>query len=308
VDVLTSMSIFCRVVEAGSFSAIANEMNSSQPTISKHVAALEQRLGTKLLNRSTRQLSLTEEGEQYYQHSLRILADVAESEASVGQGKTQPTGTLRITTPVMFGRLFIAPILWEFFSTYTDVSIELMVDDQNIDLIKEGIDVAIRAGKLSDSSLVARKIGVCPKQVLVASPAYLQKYGEPETPDDLQHHNCLLHSLAAPAGGWELIGPNGTESVMVNSRFTSNNRDILNAASLAHLGLAITFLWPNEEHIKQGRLKVVLPDYQIPDMEIYAIYPERRYIPQKVKIFIDYLCSRFNSAHEIQKIISNATV
>lgn len=306
-DVLTSMSIFCRVVEAGSFSAIARESGASQSTISKHIAALELRLETKLLNRSTRQLNLTEAGQEYYNHCLRILGDVDESEASVGKGKSLPSGTIRITTPVMFGRLFIAPMLWEFQMMYSDVKIDMVMDDSHIDLVKEGLDVAIRAGKLSDSSLVARKIGICPKQVLVASPLYLEKFGEPKSPADLQHHRCLLHSLLTPANNWEFSGPTGEETVQVNSHFISNNRDTINAAALAGIGIGTVFLWPNANNIKQGRLKVILSDYTLTELDIFAVYPQRRYVPQKVRRLIDFISQCFAANDKFRSMVENTT-
>jgi len=307
VDVLTSMSIFCRVVEAGSFSAIARETNISQPTISKHIATLEQRLETKLLNRSTRQLSLTEAGQEYFNHCLRILGDVAESEASVGRGKSLPSGTIRITAPVMFGRLFIAPMLWEFQTMYNEIKIDMIMDDQHIDLVKEGIDIAIRAGTLADSRLVARKIGICPQQVLVASPSYLEKFGNPEKPDDLKHHHCLMHSLLTPNDEWQFIGSKGKEKVRVTSRFISNNRDTINSAALAGMGIGNVFLWPNSGNLKQGRLKLVLPDYEQPDLDIYAVYPQRHYVPQKIRLLIDFISSYFDATDKFKSSIENTT-
>jgi len=306
-DMFVSMSVFKRVAELGSFSATARETGLSQSTISKHVAALEQRLGTKLLNRSTRQLNLSEAGQEYYKHCIRILDDIAESESTIGRGQSQPAGTLRITTPVMFGRLFIAPMLWEFLETYPDISIELIMDDHYVDLIKEGMDLAIRAGRqLPDSTLVARKLGHCPEQVLVASPDYLAKHGEPKTPADLKHHNCLIHSLLTPSNEWEFSGPKGKERVRVHSRFISNNRDTTNTAALAGMGIALTFLWPNSAYIQQGQLKTVLADYVPNSMDIYAIYPERRFVPQKVRSLIEHLNNCFSSSKQFRTMVEDA--
>ena len=176
-DVMNSMAVFRRVVEAKSFSAVARETNMSQSTVSKHIAALEERLGTKLLNRSTRSLKLTEAGKEYYHHCIRILNDFQEAEASVGKGKIKPTGTLRISTGAAFGRTYMLPYLNEFFNTYPDINIDLLFDDDYIDLVKQGIDLAIRIGPLADSTLIARKIGTSPR-VVVASPEYLVKYGK----------------------------------------------------------------------------------------------------------------------------------
>jgi len=305
-DILTAMSYFRRVVEAGSFSAVAKELGTTQPTISKHVASLEQRLETKLLNRSTRQLNLTEAGQEYYKHCIRILDDVAESEASVVQGKSLLTGNLRITAPVMFGRLFIAPLLWEFQNKYPDITIEFIMNDAYIDLLKEGIDLAIRAGKLTDSSLVARKLGQCPEQALVASPAYLAKHGEPKTPADLKNHDCLVHSLMTPNSEWEFTGPQGKESQRVKTRFISNNRDTLTAATLADQGIAITLLWTVAKQIKEGNLKRLLPDYTTNATDFYAIYPERYYVPQKVRLLIEHISYYFDSSDQFRDKIEHS--
>ena len=305
-DILTAMSYFRRVVEAGSFSAVAKELGTTQPTISKHVAALEQRLETKLLNRSTRQLNLTEPGQEYYKHCIRILDDVAESEASIGEGQSLLTGSLRITAPVMFGRLFIAPLLWDFQNKYPDICIELIMSDAYSDLIKEGIDLAIRAGKLTDSSLVARKLGQCPEQALVASPAYLAKRGEPQTPSDLKDHDCLVHSLMSPTSEWEFIGPQGTETQRVNTRFISNNRDTLTAAALDDQGITISLLWTVSNQIKQGRLKRLLSDYTTNATDFYAIYPERFYVPQKVRLLIEHISHYFDSPDRFREKVEQA--
>jgi len=290
------MSIFCRVVEMGSFTAIARELNTSQSTVSKHIAALEQRLETKLLIRSTRQLHLTEAGEQYYQRCLRILDDIRESEANINNSQSQPTGNLRITVPVMFGRLFIAPMLWQFQNTFPEITIELLMNDENIDLIRDGIDLAIRVGRLTDSSLIARKIGRFPQQVLVASPDYLDKWGEPKTLQALKQHNCLLHSLQATSNLWEFDGPHGDETVQVESRFIANNRDTVNDAAISGMGIAISYLEPNLQNIEQGRLKVILPQYYLSSADIFAIYPERHFVPQKVRSLIEWLESGFISS------------
>ena len=302
-DVLSSMSIFCRVVEAGSFTAIATETASTQPTISKHIAALEQRLETKLLNRSTRQLKLTEAGEKYYKHCLRILDDLSESEAGIKQGQIEPTGTLRITTPVMFGRYFIAPILQEFLQLYPEVSIELIMDDSHIDIIKEGIDLAIRAGTMSDSNLIATKLGTCPPQAMVASTEYLHKFGEPNNLGELKNHQCLLHSIVLPGNLWEFNGPNGLESVKIVSRFVTNNRDTINDAAIAGMGIAITHLWPNADNMRQGKLKRVLAKYEPTPVDFSVLYPERHFVPQKVRRLIEYLRSYFENTDKFRALV-----
>ncbi len=305
-DTLTAMSYFRRVVEARSFSTVARELNTTQPTISKHVAELERKLKTKLLNRSTRQLNLTEPGMVYYKHCIRILDDVAESEASISEGFASVSGTLRITAPFMFGRLFIAPLLWEFQQRHPDVCIEFIMSDSYTDLLKEGIDLAFRSGSLSDSSLIARKLGPCPEQVVVASPAYLEKYGEPKTPADLKDHACLVHALMTPTEEWEFIGPQGKIAQKIQTKFVSNNRDTLVAAALADQGLTIALLWSVTNEIKNGRLKRLLPEYTTYATDFYAIYPERFYVPQKVRLLRDHIAYYFNSPDEFREKVEKS--
>ena len=293
-DVMHSMAVFRRVVEAESFSAVARETNMSQSTVSKHIASLEERLDTKLLNRSTRSLKLTEAGKEYYQHCIRILNDFQEAEASVGKGKIDPTGTLRISTSAAFGRTYIIPHLDEFLSDYPDINIDLMFGDEYTDLVKEGIDLAIRIGPLEDSSLIAKKIGSSPR-VVVASPAYLVKHGRPKKPTDLIKHSCLYYSLQKSPDLWYFNSTQvGDESVRVNGRVKASSPDAVCDATLEGLGISILGEWYVREHIKNGRLIKILPDFKPTAYDIHAVYPERRFVPQKVKRMIEYLTDKIN--------------
>lgn len=295
-DVMQSMAVFRRVAEAGSFSAVARETGMSQSTVSKHVAALEERLGTKLLNRSTRQLNLTEAGKEYYHYCVRILNDFQEAEASVGKGKIVPTGTLRLSATAAFGRQFIIPKLGDFLGKYPDINIDYMMEERYIDLVKEGVDLAIRVGPLEDSSLIARKIGTS-RRVVVASSAYLIKHGFPKTPSDLQQHECLAYSLLKSPNDWFFSSAqHGDESVRVSGRFRASSNDALIDAAMAGLGIATTCDWHVGEHVKRGRLTVLLKDYRLTPYDINAVYPERRFVPQKVKRFIDYLRASFKQS------------
>jgi len=279
---------------SGSFSAVARETRLSQPTVSKHIAALEERLGTRLLNRSTRQLNLTDAGREHYEHCVRILDDLAEAETSVGRGKSQPTGTLRISTPIAFGRLQILPCLWKFIAEYPELKIDLLVDDHNIDLVKEGVDVVIRMGPMENSSLIAQKIGDCAR-VTVASPEYLAAHGEPGKPTDLKNHDCLVFTLLATRNEWHFSGRKGVEKVQVNGRFSTNSPDAVREAALAGMGIAVTPLWLIDGCLEQGRLKVILDDYKPTPMEVHAAYPDRRFVPRKVRHFIDHIHATLNS-------------
>ena len=291
-DVMHSMAVFRRVVEAQNFSAVARETNMSQSTVSKHIAALEERLGTKLLNRSTRSLKLTEAGKEYYHHCIRILNDFQEAEASVGKGKIKPTGTLRISTGAAFGRTYMLPCLDEFFSTYPDINIDLLFDDDYIDLVKQGIDLAIRIGPLADSTLIARKIGTSPR-VVVASTEYLVKHGRPKKPADLMKHNCLLYSLQKTPDLWYFnSAQEGDESIRVSGRLKASSPDAICDATMEGLGISVLCEWYARKYIKDGRLKVILQDYHPTAYDINAVYPERKFVPQKVKRMIEFLAMK----------------
>lgn len=288
-DVMQSMEIFRRVTEAGSFSAVARETSMSQSTVSKHVAALEQRLGTKLLNRSTRSLNLTEAGTEYYHYCVRILNDFQEAEASIGRGRIKPTGTLRLSSTLPFGKKFIIPLLGDFLKQYPDIEIDYLMEDRHVDLVKEGVDVAIRVGPLADSSLVARKIGTS-RRMVVASPEYLIKHGFPKTPADLKSHQCLLYSLLKSQNEWFFSSTQfGDESVLINGRFKASSNEAICEAALSGLGIATMCEWHVSEHIKKGRLTILLKNYDLTPYDINAVYPERRYVPEKVKRLIDHL-------------------
>ena len=286
--VLLSMSVFRRVVETGNFSEVARELELSQPTVSKHVAALENRLNVKLLNRSTRSLSLTDVGKHYYDRCVHILDELHETESTLCNQQSQPTGTLRINTPVTFGELNIVPHLWQFLLEYPDLKIDLIMDDHYVDLVKEGVDMAIRVGPMTDSSLISRKIGDSPR-VAVASPDYLAANGEPGTLQDLKAHNCIVYMLLTTLNEWHFTGPHGKETVRVNGRFSVNNPRTIRQAVLAGQGIAITPMWLIHESIEAGEVKVILDQYTPTPLEIHAVYPDRRFVPAKVSCFIDYI-------------------
>jgi len=293
-DVLLSMSIFRRVAETENFSEVAREMGISQPTVSKQVAALEKHLSVKLLNRSTRQLSLTDVGKQYYNQCVQMLDELIECESTIRNQQYQPTGMLRINTPVTFGELDIVPHLWQFLIDYPELKVDLVMDDHYIDLVKEGVDLAIRVGPLTDSSLIARKIGDSPR-VTVASPDYLAENGEPKTLQELKEHNCIVYMLLATRNEWHFTGPQGKETIRVNGRFSVNNPRVIRKAVLANQGIAVTPIWLMDDYIKSGQVKVILEDYIPTPLDIHALYPARRFVPAKVRVFIDYLQEKYEA-------------
>jgi LysR family transcriptional regulator, regulator for bpeEF and oprC len=297
VDVLKSMATFQRVVEAGSFSAVARENNQSQSSISKLVAALEQHLSTKLLNRSTRQLTLTEEGQEYYGYCCQIINDLAEAEASVGEKQSQPVGTLRISATEPFGKIYIVPFLWDFLSQYPELKMDLILDNRYVDLVKEGIDVAIRVGPLQDSSLIARKVGSSAR-VVVASPDYLARRGEPKQPSDLEKHDCITYSLSQAPTSWDFKSAGKIQKITVSGRLRASSPDVIGEATVAGLGISTMMLYSANEYIRQGKLKVILREFELPPYDINAVYTERKFVPQKVKSLISFLRERFKLSED----------
>jgi len=287
-DILKSMQVFCRVAEAANFSEVAREMGMSQPSVSKQIAALEKHLNVKLLNRSTRQLNLTNSGQKYYEHCLHIIDELSEFESTLRSEQTKPTGILRINTPITFGELNIVPHLWEFLKAYPDLEVDLIMDDHYIDLVKEGVDVAIRVGPLTDSTLIARKIGNSAR-VTVASPKYLKKNGTPKNLMELKNHNCIIYTLLTTRNQWHFKGVEGDVSISVDGRFSANNPRTIRQAVLAGQGIAVTPLWLIKDFIKSGEVKVILEDYEPKLLEIHAVYPERRFVSERVTCFIEFI-------------------
>jgi len=289
------MQLFRRVAEAGSFSAVSREMNISQSTVSKQIAGLEEYLGTKLLSRSTRQLHLTIAGQRYYERCCLILDELADTEAEIQAQQTMPTGILRVNIPVAAGRMKILPCLWKFQERYPELKLDMHLDDNYIDLVKEGFDVVIRIGELTDSTLIARKMGTI-ERYTVASPDYLAKHGEPQTLSDLHKHDCLVYNLLTTRNEWHFVGKKGKEKVIVQGRFSSNSPDAIIQAVLAGQGIAVILGWLVEEDIAAGRLKVILNEHTPSSLDINALYPERRFMQAKLRLFLDYLQSELQLA------------
>ncbi|MGR5132339.1 LysR family transcriptional regulator [Vibrio alfacsensis] len=287
-DQLSAMRAFVRVVQTGSFSATGREMNTSQTTISKKVAALEKQVGVKLLARSSRDHALTPAGAKYYQTCVDILSELDEAEAEARSEVTLPKGTIRISAPVAFGRILLAPLMAEFFALYPDIKIDLRLSDQHTDLITEGIDVAIRAKQLEDSTLIARHLFDNPMLVL-AAPSYLEKHGEPKTPEELKQHNCLVYSRMKDINVWSFTKQGREHAVAVNGNFQSDNGDVLLEIALIGMGIVILPIWMAGSHIKEGRLKQIMHDYVGQNLPFNAVYLQSRYTPLKVRCLVDFL-------------------
>jgi len=290
-DRIAAMQLFRRVVEAKSFSAVSREVRLSQSTVSKKISGLEEYLATKLLNRSTRQLNLTDAGQRYYQRCCQILDEVADAETELQQQQDVATGILRISVPIAAGRMKILPCLWEFLEQHPKLKLDIQFDDHYVDIVKEGIDVAIRIGDLTDSALIARKIGSIPRYT-VASPSYLVQYGEPANIAELQQHDCIVYSLLSTGNEWHFDGKNGKQKVAVQGRFSSNSPDAICQAALMGQGVAVILGWLVEDDIARGRLKVLLKDDVPTRLDLNAIYPERRFMPAKLNLLLDYLQER----------------
>lgn len=287
-DTFQAMSIFVRVVERGSFTAVARELQTTQPNISKSVQSLERRLGAPLLARSTRQLSLTDEGQRYYEECRRILAAVEFAESSFKSGRETVAGPLRVAAPVSFGRMCVAPLLREFLKRYPEVRIDLHLSDHNQDLHSEGLDVALRIGSLADSNLVARKLGDT-QRITVAAPGYLQRAGEPATPESLTKHNCLAFNLLADPTLWRYRKNTRTHDVRIHGNAQSNNSEALREMVLSGLGISLSPDWLFAADIKAGKVQAVLGEYRAESLAVHALMPGNRRQSARAKAFIAYM-------------------
>ncbi|MBY5948424.1 LysR family transcriptional regulator [Photobacterium rosenbergii] len=287
-DQLSAMRTFVRVIQTGSFSSAAREQNTSQATISKKVAALENKLGVKLLIRTSRSLSLTQVGEEYYENCIALLAEIDEVEARLRSKVSTPQGTLRIAASVPLGRLVLAPLIAEFLRAYPDIEVDMVLEERRIDMVAEGIDVAIRASKLEDSTLIARPLFANP-QLLVAAPGYIAQYGEPKTPDDLKNHSCIVYTYKKTLNNWHFKRDGVESSTSVSGIFRSNSGETNLEIVLAGMGITQLPIWMVDQHLMNGELVQVLADYEADNIPIHAIYPQNRYVPLKVRCFIDFL-------------------
>ena len=291
-DRLDAMRLFLRVVETGSFSAVAREANVGQPAVSKQIAALEEHLRAQLLHRTSRNLSLTEAGQIYYEATVRLLGDLDDAEQAVGRGQTQPSGLLRVALSAGFGRLVVVPLLPTFHTRYPEIVADLIVSDRYVDLVEDGIDVAIRLGELDDSSVIARRIGVSPR-VTVATPAYLERTGAPATPYDLDRHACIAFTFQRRPRDWVFAGPEGPVRHSPKGPVRANDAENIRAAVLAGLGLAQTPHWLFDAELSSGEVCEVLADYPAERPPIHAVFPAGRKPASRVRVFIDHIAEAF---------------
>jgi DNA-binding transcriptional LysR family regulator len=292
-DRLATMEAFVRVADTKSFSEAARRLRSSKSLVSRQVAALEAELGVRLFHRTTRSLTLTEEGRGYHAQVTRILAEIDDANKSVSQTQASPRGKLKLSAPMSFGILHLAPALPDFFARCPEVEIDLSLNDRYVDVVDEGFDLAIRIGRLADSSLVARKLAPM-RLVLCASPAYLDTQGTPNLPDDLRTHQCLCYSTNSLAPEWRFQAKDGSPiAVPVRGRLHANNGDVLRSAALRGQGIVYLPSFIVGADLQAGTLVSLLADYIPADAGIFAVYPHSRHLSAKVRVFIDFLAERF---------------
>ena len=294
-DRFDSMRVFAKVVENSSFAGAAARLDISASMVTLHVKELEERLGVRLLYRTTRKVSLTETGRAYYERCTRLLADLEETEQAVSDMHAAPRGELRVNATETFGILQLAPAIADFTTCFPAISVELMLSKHTVDLIEEGFDVAVRVGELPDSSLIAHQLAPC-RMVVCGAPSYFEKHGKPRTPADLTAHNCLT---VAETGSyyyraWHLIAADGTAlNISPTGNLRTNSGAVLIVAAIAGHGLAYLPTYLVGDALQSGRLVTVLDDYMAPPLPLRALYPHNRYLSAKVRAFVDFLAARF---------------
>lgn len=288
-DRLRALEVFVEVVKRDGFARAAEALDTSPANVTRYIGDLEAHLQTRLLNRSSRKMSLTSSGEALYERARSILDDVAEAEAIVSSAGLQPYGVLRINAPLSFGVLHLAPLWPRFMQLYPEVQLEVSLIDRVVDIVEEGYDMAVRISRAGAASNVARKLATS-HNVLCASPAYLERHGQPRTPADLQQHSCIGYSNGTPADEWQLLDPQGQlQTVKTRCVMHTNNGDTARAAALGGLGIIWQPTFLIGADLRAGRLQRVLPDYQLPTLDVLAVYPSRRHLSAKVRVMVDFL-------------------
>ncbi|MDN7184016.1 LysR family transcriptional regulator [Caballeronia sp. SEWSISQ10-4 2] len=292
-DVTSDLEFFVQLARLGSLSAAARALDLTPPAATRRLALMEQRLGVRLVNRTTRSASLTDEGDTYLRHATRILAAVREMEDAVSRSREAPRGILRVNASLGFGRTTIAPLVSAFVQRYPQVEVQLDVTDRPVDIVEQGFDLALRFGALPDTRLNARRI-MSNRRYLCASPAYLQRHGNPAALADLARHRTILHRQNDDAYGvWRFTRDGETVSVKVHGSLSSNDGDIVLGWALDGHGISIRSEWDLAKYLESGRLKVVLPEFLLPPADLFVYYPSRRNQPARIRAFIDFLVEHF---------------
>jgi DNA-binding transcriptional LysR family regulator len=291
----SELEFFVLLNRLGSLSAAARALDITPPAATMRLASMEKRIGARLLNRSTRKISLTPEGEIYLQRATRLIDELRELDEIVSGNGHAPRGLLRVNAPLGFGRTVIAPFVSTFTARYPDVEVQLEVTDRPVDLIEKGFNLAVRFGELPDNRINARRI-MSNRRFLCASPAYLEKHGTPKKLEDLTKHRCIVHRQNDDAYGvWRFLIDGRTEIVKVHGALSSNDGDIVQGWALDGQGIVIRSEWDVIKHLESGRLRRLLPEFTLPSADLYAYYPSRKNLPARVRTFINFLVAQLAS-------------
>ncbi|PYC25190.1 LysR family transcriptional regulator [Pseudomonas jessenii] len=291
-DRALEMQVFCTVVDKGSFVGAAEPLEMSKAAISRYVSGLEERLGVRLLHRTTRKLSLTEEGRQFYHQARDVLTLMDQAEEAVSSSAPEPSGVLRINAPVSFGVLHLAPVWADFMKVYPNVELDISLNDRLVDLVEEGFDAAVRIARMESSSLVGRRLAGT-RMCLCASPEYLANHPEIRSLSDLTEHGVIAYTNFASGNEWQFEGPHGSETVRTRSSVRCNNGDTCRSIVLAGGGIALQPSFMVAEDLRKGDLIEILPAYQSVELGIYVVYPTRKHLATKVRVLINFLAERF---------------
>ncbi len=297
-DRFSAIRAFAQVVESGGFSRAAERLGLSTTAVSRQVGELEAHLQTRLLNRTTRRLSLTESGQAFYGRAVQLLQDLQEAEQEASKTAITPRGTIRLTASLNFGTSRVVPAIAGFTARHPGVQFDVQLADRMVDLVEEGFDLAIRIGGTGSENLVARKLGET-RLVLCAAPEYLRRHGTPARPEDLARHNCFTYEYSSPRNLWRFRGPDGREhAVRIAGTVHSNSGDLHAALAVQGVGVAFEPDFIVGDALRAGRLVALLPGYAAPPAPIYAVYPTRKHLSAKVRVFVEYLVERFAAPHE----------
>lgn len=292
IDIVASMRVFTAVVDAGSFAGAADKLDLSRGMATRYVAQLEAHLGVRLLNRTTRKLSLTEAGGDYHQRATQVLAMIEEAETSVAQEASVPRGTLRVTSSVAFGARHLGWAITEYLQQYSGVQVDVTLNDRVVDLVEEGFDIGIRVAARIDPGLIARRLARA-RFVACASPGYLKKLGTPKSPEELTGHNCISYAYWPLQNDWHFGRKGVDRTVRISGNLRGNNGDILVNAAIEGLGVILHPTFLVYEALRRKKLVQILSDWEADDLTVFAVYPNRKFLPPKVRSFIDFLAERF---------------
>jgi DNA-binding transcriptional LysR family regulator len=296
-DRIDCLRAFVRAMEGGSFSAAAKELGLGQPAVSKRIALLEQEFGSQLFMRTTRKLTPTREAHRVYDLARQVLGTFEAARASIREAPARPSGTLRISVPSSFGRHYLMPIVRDYAREFPDVKLDLRFSERTINLVEEGMELALRIGQLESSSLMARRIGTV-RRYLVATPTYLRGREAPRTPDDLKDHQCIGYARLAPANQWTFESDDGRHVVAISGVVMVDDADAMKEAVLQHLGIAIVPAWCATDALRRGQMKTLLPDYSVSAMPLHAVYPETHWMSLRARSFLDFIVARAEKFNE----------